>query len=178
MQHIQPAHTGSTYSQHIQLAHTGSIYSQHIQTAHTGSIYRQHIQTAHTGSTYRQHIQPAHTASTYRQHIQLSPSQTANCTYNYQNVQSVTVNHTPCLLLQLTTVETSAFIHFWRRRYEFVWCTGCFISYFCLFIHLFIHSFIHPFHWHVQNATIPCRSQELLPFLSVIHHSLPPFSTN
>jgi hypothetical protein len=25
-------------------------------------------------------------------------------------------------------------------------------------------SIIHSFHWHVQNATIPCRSQELLPF--------------
>jgi hypothetical protein len=31
-----------------------------------------------------------------------------------------------------------------------------------------VHSFIHSFHWHVQNVTIPCRSQELLPFLSVI----------
>ena len=32
------------------------------------------------------------------------------------------------------------------------------------------------FHWHVQNATIPCRSEELLPFLSVnfsCHPSLP-----
>ena len=37
--------------------------------------------------------------------------------------------------------------------------------------------FIHSFHWHVQNATIPC-SQELLPFLSVIYSLLPPFSTN
>ena len=34
------------------------------------------------------------------------------------------------------------------------------------------------FHWHVQNATIPCRFQELLPFLSVMHFFLPPFSTN
>ena len=40
----------------------------------------------------------------------------------------------------------------------------------------FIH--IHSFHWHVQNATFPCRSQELLPFLSVTYFSLPPFSTN
>jgi len=38
--------------------------------------------------------------------------------------------------------------------------------------------FIHSFHWHVQNATIPCRSQELLPILSVIYSFLPPFSTN
>jgi hypothetical protein len=45
------------------------------------------------------------------------------------------------------------------------------------FIHSFIHSF-HSFHWHVQNATIPCCSQELLPFLSVMYVFLPPFSTN
>jgi len=38
--------------------------------------------------------------------------------------------------------------------------------------------FIHSFHWHVQNAMIPCRSQELLPFLSVMYFFLPPFSTN
>jgi hypothetical protein len=38
--------------------------------------------------------------------------------------------------------------------------------------------FIHSFHWHMQNATIPCRSQELLPFLSVMYFFLPSFSTN
>ena len=38
--------------------------------------------------------------------------------------------------------------------------------------------YIHSFHWHVQNATIPCRSQELLPFLSVMYFFLPPFSAN
>jgi hypothetical protein len=37
---------------------------------------------------------------------------------------------------------------------------------------LVLISFIHPFHWHVQNATIPCCSQEFLPFLSVIDHFL------
>jgi hypothetical protein len=37
---------------------------------------------------------------------------------------------------------------------------------------------IHSFHWHVQNVPIPYRSQQLLPFLSVIHPFLPPFSTN
>jgi hypothetical protein len=36
----------------------------------------------------------------------------------------------------------------------------------------------HSFHWHVQNATIPCRSQELLTFLFVIYFFLPPFSTH
>ena len=40
------------------------------------------------------------------------------------------------------------------------------------------HPFIHSFHWHVQNAMIPCRSQQLLPFLSVMYFFLPPFSTN
>jgi hypothetical protein len=41
-------------------------------------------------------------------------------------------------------------------------------------------TFIHSFHWHVQNATIPCRSQQLLPSLSATHvyPFLPPFSTN
>jgi hypothetical protein len=39
-------------------------------------------------------------------------------------------------------------------------------------------SFIHSLHWHVQNSMIPCRSQELLPFLSVMYIFLPPFSTN
>jgi hypothetical protein len=37
------------------------------------------------------------------------------------------------------------------------------------------HSFVHPFHRHVQNATFPCCSQELLPFLSVIY-PFPPTS--
>ena len=38
---------------------------------------------------------------------------------------------------------------------------------------MFIHSFIHSFLWQVQNATIPCCSQELLPFLSVMYFFLP-----
>ena len=37
------------------------------------------------------------------------------------------------------------------------------------------HPKLTTFHWHVQNATIPCRSQELLPFLSVIY-PFPPTS--
>jgi hypothetical protein len=37
---------------------------------------------------------------------------------------------------------------------------------------------IRSFHWHVQNLTIPCHSQELLPFLSVMYFFLPPLSTN
>jgi hypothetical protein len=38
--------------------------------------------------------------------------------------------------------------------------------------------FIHSFHWHAQNTTIPCCSQDLLPFLSVIYPFLafPPVS--
>jgi len=39
-------------------------------------------------------------------------------------------------------------------------------------------TLFHSFHWHVQNAAIPCRSQELLPFFSVMYFFLPPFSTN
>jgi hypothetical protein len=39
-------------------------------------------------------------------------------------------------------------------------------------------SSIHSFSWPVQNATIPCHSQELFPFLPVICFSLPPISTN
>ena len=45
--------------------------------------------------------------------------------------------------------------------------------------HLVVHHSIHnSFHCHVQNVTIPCHSQELLPFLSVMYYFLPPFSTN
>ena len=40
------------------------------------------------------------------------------------------------------------------------------------------HSFFHSLHWHVQNAMIPYRSQELPPFLSVMYFFLPLFSTN
>ena len=36
--------------------------------------------------------------------------------------------------------------------------------------------FIHSFHWHMQNAMIPWRSQELLPFLSVIYFFLSAFT--
>jgi len=38
--------------------------------------------------------------------------------------------------------------------------------------------FIHSFHWHVQNAVIPCRSQELLPFFPIVYFFLPLFSAN
>jgi hypothetical protein len=39
-------------------------------------------------------------------------------------------------------------------------------------------SFIPSFLWHVQNVMIPCRSQELFPFLSVMYFFLLPFFTN
>jgi hypothetical protein len=39
-------------------------------------------------------------------------------------------------------------------------------------------SILFLFHWHVQNAMIPYRSQELFPFLPVIYFFLPLFSTN
>ena len=37
---------------------------------------------------------------------------------------------------------------------------------------------VHSFHLHMQNATISCCSQELLPFLSVMYFFLPSFPTN
>jgi len=46
-------------------------------------------------------------------------------------------------------------------EFPFIWVSNC--------------IFIHSFHSHVQNVTIPCRSQELLPFLSVIY-PFPPTS--
>jgi hypothetical protein len=43
-------------------------------------------------------------------------------------------------------------------------------------IHIIILYVInHSFPWHVQNATIPCCSQKLLPFLSVMYFFLPLF---
>jgi len=39
-------------------------------------------------------------------------------------------------------------------------------------------SYFISFHWNVQNLMIPCHSQELLQFLSVIYFFFPPFSTN
>ena len=45
---------------------------------------------------------------------------------------------------------------------------------FILFFVPCVSGFIHSFHWHVQNATIPCRSQVLLPFLSVMYFSCHP----
>jgi len=45
-------------------------------------------------------------------------------------------------------------------------------------VDIYMKSFIHSFHRHVQNATIPCHSQETLPFLSAIYPFRPPFSTN
>jgi hypothetical protein len=37
---------------------------------------------------------------------------------------------------------------------------------------IWMNSFIHSFLRHVQNVTILCRSQELLPFLSVMYFFL------
>ena len=46
-------------------------------------------------------------------------------------------------------------------------------------ISIYNHSFIHSFiHWHVQNATIPCRSQERLPFFPVMYSFPSPNSPN
>jgi hypothetical protein len=60
----------------------------------------------------------------------------------------------------------AVFMYEWRRT---VIQNGGYL-YFILFV-------IHSLHWHVQNTTIPCRSQELLPFLSIIYlfcHPSPP----
>ena len=71
--------------------------------------------------------------------------------------------------------------------YQIIW--GCFATakackepwsaikcYPCVMVIDHIHSFIQSFHRHVQNVTIPCCSQELLPFLSVMYFFLPPSS--
>jgi hypothetical protein len=50
-----------------------------------------------------------------------------------------------------------------------VWLTFCYFK-----VSVKFHSFL----WHMQNAMIPCRTQELLPFLSVIYFFLPRFSAN
>ena len=52
--------------------------------------------------------------------------------------------------------------------FHFHWPTPNTLPY-SFFFNLSFSSFIHSFHWHVQNATIPCPSQELLPFLSVTY---------
>jgi len=63
-----------------------------------------------------------------------------------------------------------------NNTFNFCFCTlrsdaGC-----CQYI--YIHLFILSFHWNLQNVTISCHSEELLPFLSVIYPFFPPFSSN
>ena len=41
-----------------------------------------------------------------------------------------------------------------------------------------VQSINQSIHWHVQNVVIPCRSQEPLPFLPVIHFFLPLLSAD
>ena len=45
-------------------------------------------------------------------------------------------------------------------------------------LRVMIMMLIHSFHWHVQNAVIPCHSQELLPFFPIVYFFLPLFSAN
>jgi len=98
-------------------------------------------------------------------------------------------SHTDALLVELQALDSECFLsahfqckdyyypfhtltHFWSKiwlqRYRSAKRGGhnprlsTFISFLCC----------------VQNSTIPCRSQELLPFLSVMYFFLPPFSTN
>ena len=65
--------------------------------------------------------------------------------------------------------------------------TNCAVIQFCCYVikyfdricmanHVQSQLQIHSFHWHVHNVTIPCRSQELLPFLLYI--SLPSTASN
>ena len=74
----------------------------------------------------------------------------------------------------------SILLHFRCRFVHFIFFVFIFVivSFFSLqtpFRKVFVfglliifHSFINSFHWHVQNATIPYRSQELLPFLCCV----------
>jgi len=71
---------------------------------------------------------------------------TSSCNYHHLAVLSSLLHITPCPQYCVLQTPTALVI---RDQ------------------HL-IHSFIHSFHWHMQNAMIPCRSQELLPFLSVM----------
>ena len=54
-------------------------------------------------------------------------------------------------------------------RYDWRWKTKAFL------FHKVYHILIHSFHWHAQNATIHCHSQELLPFFPVTY-PFPPTS--
>ena len=47
-----------------------------------------------------------------------------------------------------------------------------------LIIHQLTNCHNQSIHWHVQNAVIPCHSQEPLPFLPVIHFFLPLLSAD
>ena len=71
----------------------------------------------------------------------------------------------------------NARITLWRVRVTIVVVETqqCFL---CVLLSSMSLSFMHSFHWHVQNAMIPCRPQELLPFFSIMYFFLPPFSTN
>jgi hypothetical protein len=82
------------------------------------------------------------------------------------------------LSIVLYLIDLYIFISQFIHIYLFIWliCVYIIHSFVHLFIHSFIQSFIHSIG--VQNVTIPCRSQELLPFLSVIYLFLPLFSTN
>ena len=73
---------------------------------------------------------------------------------------------TPCILVHTNTVKMDALRYAGEVgvRLYFISCS----------MQTVIHSFIHSFHWHVQNSTIPCCSQELLPFLSAMYFSCNP----
>jgi hypothetical protein len=57
-----------------------------------------------------------------------------------------------------------------KNRLHIIFCVAvvciCTVRY--KSISLLIFVYVHSFHWRVQNTSIPCLSQELLPFLSVM----------
>ena len=82
-----------------------------------------------------------------------------------------------CCLSQFSG-QHSCFL-FQRTHLQFSSEAGCLYEVFRGFPkYLQTDTWIHSFHWHVQNVTILCHSQELFLFFSVIYSFLPPFSTN
>ena len=75
-------------------------------------------------------------------------------------------------LQQATQQLKSSCIYAINIHYISRGCPLSWIFYICKIYHM------HSFYWRVQTATVPCHSQELLLFLSVMYFFLPPFSTN
>ena len=102
---------------------------------------------------------------------------------------SVTVHHSSSLSsnfsITVTTIslgiEGFKYVYFLivsvHHYNHFIPCSlhgGC-VCFCCL---ISADLFNQSIHWHVQNAVIPCHSQEALPFLPVIHFFLPLLSAD